>query len=113
MCILPPSPARHSPAPCSPLTSPPLLSPPRLDNLLDPADVLELYRKHTSDPVQFSAAALARFYDVEEELVQYLLQYARTPVVVSVDGDLYGVYDVRDVEELLEGQPAAAPPLRE
>ena len=42
-----------------------------------------------------SPAALADFYDVQEELLVYLLKYCRPAVVVENEGTLFGVYAVK------------------
>ena len=69
-----------------------------LDNLLEPAEVLEAMRRHEADPVTFSVSELAKRFDVEEELMGYLLKYTKVPTIVQVDNDLYGVYEIRDLE---------------
>ena len=82
----------------------------RLDTLLQPFEVLEIFRKHASDPVKYSTAALAAAYDVEEELIVYLLKYTSVPEVVRVDNELYGVYEVKDIfEEESKPNTIAAP----
>jgi hypothetical protein len=69
-----------------------------LDHLLDPAEVLEIFKKHDSDPATHSVQELASFYDVQSELIEYLLKYTRPPVVVEADGILFGVYAVKSMQ---------------
>ena len=82
--------------------------PPRLDNLLEPFEVFEVFQKHQADPVKFDAATLAAQYDVEPELMESMLKYVSIPQIVYVDTEFYGVYDIKDVEEDQAASQAAA-----
>ena len=69
-----------------------------MDKLLEPSELLEVFARHDADPVGNNPKALSDFYDVDEELLTYVLKYCRPPVVIENDGIMWGVYDVKQFE---------------
>jgi hypothetical protein len=63
---------------------------------LNRGEILEMFVRHKEDPEVWTAARLAHHYHTDVRWVENLLRYCMGPTVVRVDGDLYGVYDVRD-----------------
>ena len=63
---------------------------------LERGQILELFARHREDPEAWTAEKLAEWYHTDPRWVANLLRYCMGPTIVRVDGDLYGVYDVRD-----------------
>jgi hypothetical protein len=66
-----------------------------LDKLLETTELLEVFSRHDADPEAFSPKVLGDLYDVDPELLEYVLRFCRPPVVVENDGLSFGVYEVK------------------
>ncbi len=71
-----------------------------LDKLLEPTELLEVFLKHDADPEVHTVDALAAFYEIQPELMGYLLKYCRPAVVVEHNGAMYGVYQLRSMHDV-------------
>jgi hypothetical protein len=79
---------------------------------LERGELFELFARHRADPARWTAARLAAHYACKREWVEVLLEFVAPPVYARVDGDVYGVREIRSVEDfeaLAEGRaPGAA-----
>lgn len=67
---------------------------------LDRGEVFELFARHRADPDYWTPARLAERYFTKPEWVEVLLAYASPPVFANVDGEAYGVYDIRTHDDM-------------
>lgn len=75
--------------------------------MLNRTELFELYARHRANPQYWDAARLAEAYGTKTEWVAVLLQFVAPPLYARVDGDVYGVFDIRPVDEF-EARMAAA-----
>ena len=74
--------------------------------------MFELFARHKADPDYWTAERLAVKFETKVEWVAALLQYVSPPMYAQVDGEAYGVYEIRSMHYLEAGvpPPAIAPP---
>ena len=83
---------------------------------LERGELFELFARHRADPAHWTAARLAAHYACKKEWVEVLLEFVAPPVYARVDGDVYGVREIRSVEDfeaIAEGCAAAKGALAE
>jgi len=66
---------------------------------LERNELFELFARHRADPRTWTAARLAAHYACREDWVEVLLEFVAPPVYARVDGDVYGVREIRSIEE--------------
>jgi len=64
------------------------------------SEAFELYSLYKQDPQTWTIPKLASEFEVPEQWVQVLLQHVWPPTYVEVEGDVYGVYEVRAFNNL-------------
>jgi hypothetical protein len=68
--------------------------------LLDRGELFELFARARADPAYWTPEALASFYGTRADWVAALLDSVSPPIFAAVDGDAYGVYDIRLPEDM-------------
>ncbi len=77
-----------------------VLRPESAEHALTWSEAFELYSLYKQDPQTWTVPKLAREFEVPEEWVQVLLQHVWPPTYVEVEGEVYGVYEVRAFNNL-------------
>lgn len=62
--------------------------------------LLEIFDQVKSDPDTWTPARIALEYNTDSALVEEVLRWCAKPVYVPVDGEAYGVYDVRHLDKM-------------
>ena len=68
--------------------------------MLERTEMMELFARHKADPAYWTAARLSELYGCKQAWVEVLLQYTSLPVYANVEGEEYGVYAIKDVNEM-------------
>jgi hypothetical protein len=77
-----------------------MLSSPDEEFMLDRGEVFELFARHKANPQYWTPEKLAELFGTQTEWVKVILEFSAPPVYVQVDGEAYGVYDIRPMEDL-------------
>ncbi len=77
-----------------------ILRPDSAAHALTWSEAFELYSLYKQDPQTWTVPRLASEFEVPEQWVQVLMQHVWPPTYVEVEGDVYGVYEVRAFNNL-------------
>lgn len=70
------------------------------DLLLERAEVFELFARIRADPLYWTPDRLSQFYGTHRAWVEALVESVSPPLLTVHEGEAYGVYDIRPLEDV-------------
>ena len=68
--------------------------------MLDRNEIFELFARHKANPIFWTSQRLADYFNTKVEWVNAILEFTAPPIYADVDGETYGVYEIRSLEEM-------------
>jgi hypothetical protein len=68
--------------------------------MLDRNEIFELFARNKANPSFWTPERLADYFNTKVEWVNAILEFTSPPIYADVDGETYGVYEIRGLDEM-------------
>lgn len=76
-----------------------LLYSPDDEFMLERGELFDLFARYRANPTYWTIERLAEVYNTKPEWIKVILQFISPPMYVDVEGEVYGVVDIRSTED--------------